>query len=139
MPLAGKQLNYGMALALCHHVGFRKSGLNIAVAVMSAESGRYVGAWHDNLDDVGNVASVDRGLFQINDFWHKDLTDADAYCAIPNAAYAFEMSAHGENFTPWAAYNSGAYLAFLPLVVATRALRLWRNKLAYVEERLACP
>lgn len=127
-----------MALALCHHVGFRKTALNTAVAVMCAESGRYVGAWHDNLNEDGSVASTDRGLFQINNHWHPDLSDADAYCAIPNAAYAFGMSNEGANFTPWAAYNSGSYLKFLPLVLATRATRLWRNKLPYVEERLAC-
>jgi hypothetical protein len=123
MPLAGKQLNYGMALALCHHVGFRKGALNTAVALMTAESGRYVEAWHDNLDDQGNVLSTDRGLFQINNHWHGDLLDADAYCAIPNAAYAFGMSDQGEDFTAWAAYNSGAYLKYLPLVLATKATR----------------
>ena len=138
MPLAGKQLNYGMALALCHHVGFRKGALNTAVALMTAESGRYVEAWHDNLDDQGAVLSTDRGLFQINNHWHGDLSDAAAYCAIPNAAYAFGMSDAGEDFTAWAAYNSGAYLKYLPLVLATRATRIWRNKLPYVEERLAC-
>lgn len=145
MPLAGTQLNYGMALAACWIAGWRRRDLTIAVAVMTAESGRYVGAWHDNLDDAGSITSTDRGLFQINDRWHSDLSDADAYCAIPNIRYAFEMSggrdtqANAHDFTAWAAFNSGAYLKYVPLVLAVRALPMWHNKLTYVEERLTCP
>jgi hypothetical protein len=138
MPVAGKQLNVGMALALCHHVGFRRGGLTTAVALMTAESGRYVEAYHENLNEDGTLSSTDRGLFQINDRWHFDLSDAEAYCAIPNAVYAFWMSG-GEDFSAWAAFNSGAYQTYVPLVLATKALQIWRNKLPYVAQRLACP
>lgn len=138
MPLAGRQVSIGLALALCYKVGFRKADLTIAVALMTAESGRYTAAWHDNVDSEGVVVSTDRGLFQVNSYWHRDLSDAEAYCAIPNAAYAFDMSG-GKNFGAWAAFTSGAYLKYVPAVMAIKALQIWRNKIAYVDERLACP
>jgi len=142
MPLAGKKLTVGLALALCHKVGFRKHALTVAVALMTAESGRYVEAWHDNIVEGmdppgGTVLSTDRGLFQINDKWHPDLSDADAYCAIPNAAYAYSLT-QGKNFSAWAAYNSKRYLLFMPEVVLVKVLGRWKNKIQYVEERLVC-
>lgn len=135
MPLAGVQLTYKWALALCYYAGFRGRNLTTAVALMCAESGRYVGAYHDNYDDAGNLVSVDRGLFQINSYWHADLSDADAYKAIPNAAYAFGLSS-GENFAQWAAFTSEAYKKFLPAVHAARVLGTWRLRVSKVETEL---
>ncbi len=125
MPLAGEQLTYKQALALCWVVGYRKEALTTAVAVMCAESGRYVGAYHVNDD-----GSTDRGLFQINDRFHTSLSDEEAYQAKPNAAYAFDLSKGGLNWSPWAAYNSGAHLKFVPIVAAVRALGTWRTRIS---------
>ncbi len=131
MPVAGTQLTYKHALALCSSVGFRKKNLVTAVALMCAESGRYVGAYHVNIDvETGEVDSTDRGLFQINDKWHPDLSDLEAYQAKCNAEYAFKMSS-GQNFGAWAAYNSGAHLKFVPIVAAVRALGTWRTRIPY--------
>jgi hypothetical protein len=99
------QLNRKQALAVCHFVGFRAEKLVTAVAVMGAESGRKYLAFY-----VNPSGSTDRGLFQINDGAHPDLSDHDAYLPIPNARYAFKMSNGGKNWAPWAAYNSGRYL-----------------------------
>jgi hypothetical protein len=123
LPFAGKQLSYKQSLALCYAVGFRGRVITRAVAVACAESGRYEGAYHVNDD-----GSVDRGYFQINDL-HVELTDEEAYQAKPNAAYAFKLSQGGEDFTPWAAYNSGRYLLFVPLVFAVRVLGTWRSRI----------
>lgn len=117
-------MTYKEALALCWVVGFRKKNLLFAVAVMCAESGRYVGAYHVNTD-----GSTDRGLFEINDRFHSDLSDEEAYQALPNAAYAWGLSKRGTNWTPWAAFNSGAYLVFVPIVAAVRALGTWRSRI----------
>lgn len=135
MPLAGRQLSYKWSLALCYSVGFRGRSLTTAVALMCAESGRYVEAYHENYDEDGNLDSTDRGLYQINDKWHPELTNEDAYKAIPNAAYAYSLSS-GKNFVAWAAYNSGSYKKFLPLVHATRILGTWRLRVAKVETEL---
>lgn len=103
MPLEGCQLNRKEALAVCRAAGFHGDGLILACAVMSAESARYTRAYYDNGD------SIDRGLFQINSKWHPDLDDDEAYNPWLNVRYAYEMSNHGANWTPWAAYNNGHY------------------------------
>lgn len=131
--LGGVQLSYGWALALCHHVGFRGKDLTRAVAIMTAESGRWTEAWHRNYPGT-TQESTDRGLFQINSKFHVDLADDEAFKPIPNAAYAYKISS-GRHFTPWAAYNSGAYLKYMPLVWATRVLGRWHKKTYHVEEQ----
>jgi hypothetical protein len=127
MPLAGEQLTYKEALALCWVVGFRGPQLILAVEVMSAESGRYTGAWHDNVDADGNVTSTDRGLFQINTI-HSSVSDEEAYDPKQNAAFAFQLSKGGEDFTPWAAFNSGAHAKFLDDVRRVRDADTWRSR-----------
>lgn len=142
--LAGRQLSIGWALALCYHVGFRGKDLTVAVALMTAESGRYTEAWHENIafdpDVFGDafsttVDSIDRGLFQINSKWHADLSEEDAFKAIPNARYAYAMSS-GMYFSPWMAYTSGAYEKYMLPVWVVRTLGVWKRKLPRVEQEL---
>lgn len=123
MPLAGVQLSIKQALALCYEVGFRRFALTVAVATMTAESGRYTEAYH-----VNDNGSIDRGLFQINTL--HPLTDAEAFNPRRNAEYAAQLSQLGADFTPWAAYNSGAYLKYVPLIAAVRVLHTWRSRIS---------
>lgn len=127
MPLAGEQLTLKEALALCWVVGFRGPHLIDAVAVMCAESGRYTLAWHDNLDANDEVTSVDRGLFQINTI-HASLSDAEAYDPLQNAAFAFQLSEQGTDFSPWAAYNSGAHEKFIEGVRVVKEADNWKSR-----------
>ena len=133
MPLAGDQLTIKEALALCSVVGFGTGPeLVTAVAVMCAESGRYTGAWHDNLADDGvTVVSTDRGLFQINDKAHPSFSDEDAYDPKLNAVFAADLAhtSSGFNWSPWAAYNSGAYLKFMAEVRDVKALHTWQSRM----------
>jgi len=136
MPLAGEQLTYGWALALCYHVGWRGKTLRDAVALMCAESARYEEAYHQNLDDEGKLLSTDWGLFQINDKWHPSFEMPAGFNAIYNADYAHSMwRDNGHSFNAWAAYNSGAYLQFLPEVERHHALNRWSAKVRNVEKR----
>jgi lysozyme-like protein len=73
---------------------------------MNGESGRWTEAYHENIDASGFVLSVDRGLFQINSLHDSQLSPEDALKPIPNAAYAWQLSEHGRDFTPWAVYNN---------------------------------
>jgi hypothetical protein len=130
--LAGRRLTFKWALALCYSAGFRKSALTIAVATMCAESGRYVEAYH--LNDNG---TTDRGLFQINSIHDGQISPVDAFKAIPNADFAFQLSSGGTDFTPWSAFNSGAYLPFVPVVAAVRVLHTWRSRVDKVPTELA--
>lgn len=133
MPLAGRQLTYGWALATCYYVGWRGKDLRDAVALMCAESARYEKAYHENFEGSAQM-STDRGLFQINDKWHQDISDEDAYNGLKNAAYAFGMWRASKGFSPWMAYESGAYQKFLPTVFAAWLLPRWRLKVAKVEK-----
>lgn len=129
----GRHLSIGWALALTYHVGFRNKYQNIAVALMTAESGRYCGAWHENFDEKGKLESVDHGLFQINSKWHPDLTGPEWYSAIDNAAYAYKIS-QGRYFSAWAAYVNRAHLRYLPEVWAVKILGRWKRKVPRVEQ-----
>jgi len=140
MPLAGEQLTYGWALALCYHVGWRGQDLRDSVALMCAESARYTEAYHENFrdGDIGDVVdSTDWGLFQINDKWHPDFEMPEGFNAIYNADYAHGMYKASHGFSPWAAYDSGAYKKFLPYVTAAWALPRWRLKVPHVEKKFA--
>jgi hypothetical protein len=125
MPLAGEQLTIKEGLALCKVVGFKDQKLVTAVAVMTAESGRWTGAWHDNIGDDGTVVSVDRGLFQINSI-HQ--IPGDPYDPVINATFAAELSQGGENWSAWAAFNSGVYERFVEGVRVVRQENLWQSR-----------
>jgi hypothetical protein len=138
------QLSIKWALALCRHVGFTGARLIDAVALMWAESGRYPGAWHYNLsDDETQVLSTDRGLFQVNDYWHRDLSDEQAYKALPNAQYAAKLSNRGYRFVRpdgtliWMAYGGARHQAYRVLVAAVFALGTWKRRVERVPERFA--
>ena len=140
MPLAGEQLTYGWALALDYYVGWRGKDLITSVALMCAESARYTLAWHENLnEDATVVLSTDWGLFQINDKAHPDLELPEDYNnGIANAKFAHQIyKDHGKSFNAWAAYNSGAYLKFVPAVTAAWVLPRWRLKVENVEKKFA--
>ncbi len=141
MPLAGDQLTFGWALALCYDVGWhRKDKLITAVAVMCAESARYTGAWHENLigvpPDELQLVSTDWGLFQLNDVAN-NLELPYHLEPIANAQKAYDIyRSRGKRFTAWAAYNSGAYTKFVPFTRDAYDLGRWRNKIDLVVKHL---
>ena len=80
--------------------------LFIAVAVCIAESNGYTEATHVNAD-----GSTDRGLWQINNKAHPEMTDADCFDPVKATAYARKVyEGRSNTFTAWAAFNNGAYL-----------------------------
>ena len=93
-----------------------------AVAVCLAESGGNCGAKYVNAG-----GSIDRGLWQINDYWHKEVTDSCAYNCACNGKEAYRISSSGTSWTPWATYNSGAYKSHLSAAQAACAKRLASN------------
>jgi Lysozyme like domain len=127
MPLEGEELTIKEALALCWVAGFRGPKLIDSVAVMCAESGRYTEAWHDNTDENGNVLSTDRGLFQINSI-HASISKEEAYDPVANATFAFQLSKQGEDFSPWAAYNSGAHEKFIDGIKEVKDADTWKSR-----------
>lgn len=83
---------------------------DVAYAVMMSESRGNIHAKNNNSD---RVQSQDRGLWQINSYWHSDISDECAYDRVCATAYAFELSDGGKDFSPWYGYTDNKHLAFL--------------------------
>lgn len=130
----GRQLDYKSRLAVCYAQGFGGKGTRVitAAAVMTAESQGYTRAWHHNLGlDCETVVSIDRGLFQINDLAHPELTEEEMYDPRKNVHAAWKIyRSRGNSFSAWAAYNSGAYMKYYPIIAAVWALGTWRKRIS---------
>lgn len=98
------------ALSLAAKAGFSGNSQKTIVAIAQAESGLDAArtsppntdAWH----------SVDRGIVQINNHWHPEVSDACAYDAQCAFGQAYRISQQGKDFSPWSTYRNGAYLHF---------------------------
>lgn len=90
--------------------GFNGSGLLIAIAVCLAESDGDPKA----VNITGNhPPSRDRGLWQINDYWHNEVSDADAFDPDKCARITFRISDKGTDWHQWATYNHDSYKKFM--------------------------
>ena len=97
----------------------------VAVAVALAESGCQYNVYLCNpslaqgyyppVSCPAGTGSYDRGLWQINSFYHSDVSDACAFQVQCNAAAAFRISSKGRNWSAWAPYNSGAWASYISL------------------------
>ena len=70
-------------------------------------------AWAESRGDTKargqNSNSYDRGLWQINSYWHRDVSDSCAYDKNCNAKNAVRISRNGGKWSPWATYNDGLH------------------------------
>jgi hypothetical protein len=110
-----------------HRVHFKKDRAVVAVAVGMAESYCEKDAVGHNPPTSGCPnGSDDRGLWQINSCYHPEVSDHCAFKPTCNARAAKRISDHGRDWSPWSAFNSGAYRQYL--VVAKHAVhRIWRR------------
>jgi hypothetical protein len=109
-PPEETQLTDAELAAVCEEAGFIGDALVTAIAIALAESGGRT----DAVNVTGNTPpSRDRGLFQINDYWHPEIDDDCAFDALCNASAAYDISEGGDNWQPWSAYQAGTYEAFL--------------------------
>lgn len=88
---------------------------DIAAAVAEAESSGQPMRFGVN---AGPPRSIDRGLWQINDYYHAEVSDDCAYRALCNARNAYRISNGWRDFKPWSTFNSGLYLNHMPPVSA---------------------
>lgn len=99
--------------AIAATAGFNNEGradLDIAVAVAQAESG-------GRADVIGRLSagSLDYGVWQINSVHRELLAKYQWSDPVQNAKMAWILfEAAGYEWTPWAAYNNGSYLKFMP-------------------------
>jgi len=105
--------------------GFQGDALAIVVAIAQAESGLRPLVIADNLTSgeasvryrgdppPEGVSSSDRGILQINDRWHPEVTDDEAFDPAAAFVAGYAVSHSGSDFTPWSTYKNGAYQRFL--------------------------
>ena len=97
----------------CYAAGFRVGkGLATILAIAGAET---AGTYDPKITNTaGNSPpSTDRGIVQINSYWHPEVSDACAFDPKCAAVQAFRISNQGSSFTPWATYNNGSYKRYL--------------------------
>lgn len=99
------------------------------LAIIAAESGRDPNAKHVNTD-----GSTDRGLWQINDKAHPDVSDATAYDPVLSTHAALSISKDGSDYGPWSTFTGGAYKAHLE---AARVALDGAAKLRKIQAQLA--
>jgi lysozyme-like protein len=110
-----------------HRVHFKKDRAVVAVAVGMAESYCRKDAVGHNPPTGGCPdGSDDRGLWQINSCYHAEVSDHCAFKPTCNARATKHISDHGKDWSPWSAFDSGAYRQYLE--VARQAVnRIWRR------------
>jgi hypothetical protein len=90
-----------------------------AIAVAMAESGLNTTIIGYNGPTQGCPnGSRDRGLWQINDCYHPQFSDAQCFTDIGNARAMLFVSNGGVNWNPWTTYKTGAYRANIPAVIS---------------------
>lgn len=111
-------LSIEQAAGLAAAVGFRGNGLVTILAIALAESGLNPAATNTSNN---TPPSEDRGILQINSYWHPEVSDACAFDPACAFAQGFRISSSGSNFTPWSTYTNGDYQAHIAAVVAALA------------------
>lgn len=104
----GDQYSAGQLAKLAKDAGFTGQGLINAVAVALAESSGFTRALL-----VNENCTRDRGLWQINDYWHPEVGEQQAFDPVQNAKAAYEISSQGAAWDQWSTWENGAYKDYL--------------------------
>lgn len=80
----------------------------VAIAVAMAES-----SCSPSAVNVNSGGSRDRGLWQMNSYYHSEVSDACAFQIQCNANSAWNISNHGTDWKPWTTFASGAWKTYL--------------------------
>src|SRR5438445_513524 len=105
--LAGDHYSAVQIAQLAQSAGFTGNDWTISVAIAEAES---AGWTHATLVD--SDCSVDRGLWQINSYWHSEVSDSCAFTPSCAAQATHTIWANG-GWTQWTTYTNGAYQAHM--------------------------
>lgn len=103
-PESKSQYSFAELYDLLGSNGFSGDGIDIGAAVVMAESHGNAKAKNVNTD-----GTVDRGLWQINKFWHPEVSDACAYNAGCATRAAYKISHNGTDFSAWSTYKNGTW------------------------------
>lgn len=100
--------SYADLVALAQQSGFSTLQANVIAAIALAESGGRSNNYHINTD-----GSIDRGILQINSYYHSEVSDSCAYDPVCSFQQAYRISG-GANFSEWETYKNGDYKNYLP-------------------------
>jgi hypothetical protein len=108
---ADGELGYVAVARVARAAGLACSGdrIALAVAVAKAESGFRA----DATNTAGNSHGIDRGLWQINSYYHPNVSEACAFSPSCNARAMASISNRGATFRPWWTYVNGKHLPFM--------------------------
>ena len=90
------------------NAGFNGTSASIIAAIAMAESSLNSNAQHPNSD-----GTVDRGILQINSYWHSEVPDSCAYDIACSFKQAYRISNGGTSFTQWDTYKNGEYQQYV--------------------------
>jgi hypothetical protein len=99
-------LTPGQAKQYATSAGFSGLAADVIVAIAQAESGL-------NTLIRGTVDPRDRGILQINSYYHPEVLDSCAFDPACAFRAAYNISSGGTNFSPWTTFTSGAYQQFM--------------------------
>ena len=105
----GRMLTDEELFSVLYKAGFRGASLIAAMAIVYAESNGDSGATNTR----NRNGSTDRGLWQINNKAHANVSDSCAYDEHCASKEAFRISKNGTDFSPWSAYKNGSYKSFM--------------------------
>ena len=103
--VSGNESLYRKALQAA---GFTQQGINTMIAIGKAESGLRSEA------TLSTPKEYSVGAFQINLKAHPQVSESAARDPYQAAAYAYQLSGGGKNYTPWTTYTSGKYKGYIP-------------------------
>ena len=108
---ADAALTYTAVAKLAKAAGVACSGdrIAIAVAVAKAESGFRP----DATNTAGNAHGIDRGLWQVNSYWHPEVSKTCALSPSCNARAMYNISKKGTYWKPWWTYVNGKHAPFM--------------------------
>ena len=112
-------LGYQAVARLAKAAGVSCSGerIALAVAVAKAESG-----FRPTITNIaGNAHGIDRGLWQINSYWHPEISATCALSASCNARGMAAISSKGTKWSPWWTYVNRKHVAFMAQARAAQA------------------
>lgn len=105
--LAGDHYSAVQIAQAAQQGGFSGNDWTISVAIAEAESSGWTRATLVDSD-----CSVDRGLWQINSYWHGEVSDSCAFDPSCAAQATHTIWANG-GWSQWTTYTNGAYLSHM--------------------------
>lgn len=103
-------LNRASLWEILRPIFITKNKTEMAIAIVLAETG---GTGKTDARNVNRDGSVDRGIFQINNRAHPDVSDSCADNPSCAGRAAFRISLGGTNWNAWTTYKNGAYKKYL--------------------------